>query len=161
MPHVLQTAMMADAADEVLVVTRTFDAEGCDIAAQASCLEAFLDRIASLFMDGVCFSTGYTQEAIRLMENDLIIVKKRGKTLASFGGRGSVTEAVKQGGRMRMWSWVKLCHHVVRAEFPESGLIQAFRAFSALDLNVVSHDELDDAPDWVEPVPAREVVWLG
>ena len=149
-PNILQTAMMADAADEVLVVTRTFDAEECDIATQASCLEAFLDRIASLFVNGLCFSTtGYTQEAIKYLEN-LTVVKKRGKVLASFGGRGSVTEDVKQECQKRMVNWVKLCGHVVKAEFPQFDLIHAFWVFAALDLNVASHDEPDCALDWVK-----------
>lgn len=147
-PHILQTAMMADAADEVLIVTRTFDAEECDIATQASCLEVLLERIVSLFIEGACFVTGYTKEVIKNLESEVTVVKKRGKTLTSFGGRGSVTEAVKEDCQNRMMNWVKLCHHVVKAEFPEFDLIHAFWVFSALDLQMQSHDELD-VPDWV------------
>jgi len=83
------------------------------------------------------------------LEN-LTVVKKRGKVLASFGGRGSVTEDVKQECQKRMVNWVKLCGHAVKAEYPQFDLIHAFGVFAALDLNVASHDEPDYALDWVK-----------
>ena len=49
---VLLLAMLADAADECLVVTRVFDQEDAEISSQASVLRHFQDRLHALFTKG-------------------------------------------------------------------------------------------------------------
>eukprot|EP00974_Lingulodinium_polyedra_P042147 4045326-Lingulodinium_polyedra.AAC.1 len=50
-------AMLADVADEALVVTRAFDKEVVDIASRQSAMQSFLEQIEMLFgQRAVCFT---------------------------------------------------------------------------------------------------------
>ena len=147
--RILQVAMMADAADEVLIVTRTFDAEDCDLAKRALCLDAFRRRVQALFhgQNPACLTTGYTQEAISLLESQMFVIKKRGKTVTSFGGKHTVTDTIKNACLGKMRVWLKLCMTVVEAEFPEFDVIHCFWVFSAVDLKIGKGAD-DEHSDW-------------
>ena len=147
--RILQVAMMADAADEVLILTRAFDAEDCDLATRASCIDAFRKRVQALFngQSPACLTTGYTKEAISLLESQMFVIKKRGKTVTSFGGQNTVTDTMKNACLGKMRVWMKLCLAVVEAEFPEFEVIHSFWVFSAVELKIGKGADDEDS-DW-------------
>ncbi len=126
--RVLLLAMLSDAADESLVLTRIFDEEGVDIAAQLTIIENFQQRIHALFMDGKCFQLpGFTSAACAMLEKGCFM--RTGRHLRQLGGPGSLTVEIKDRCLRHLRHWVAVCDTVVKSEFPDFDIVAALRVF--------------------------------
>ena len=125
----LQLAMIADAADEALLVTRLFDTEDCDSATTLDDLGNFKKRIHVLFGESTgCFHMqGYTHFACDYLASGPHPIKIRGSIA---GYMSTVSEHVKQRCIARMRNWIDLCSMVINAEFPDFELVSAFSVFN-------------------------------
>ncbi len=141
----LQMAMMADAEDEGLLLTRQCDQEDVDLAEVSHFASMFLERIVCLFQgDAKCFTiTGYTKFAMELLQTPRNFFLKGG-VLRTLGGAGHPSEAVKQRCVQRMVAWTHLAVAVVRAEFPDFEVVMSFDAFSLNEGRRCS-DDVDNA----------------
>jgi len=75
--------------------------------------------------------------------------EKKGKTVRTFGGLGSV-EQVKQICLERMQEWVKLCDYIIAAEFPDFDLTHALWVFNVTGSRAkTGHGYFDDDPAMV------------
>ena len=99
--HWLQAAMLADAADSSLALTRSLDTENVDPAVLKGELTAYLQQIRSLFVEGKCLTVfGFTATALTQLKSPIFFhVGNNMKTLGSSAGidRGIVEKCL---GRM-------------------------------------------------------------
>ena len=65
--EILQLAMVADAADEALVLIRSVDQEDVDLSMVSTFVHSFMVRIATLFMEEKVMQVGYTMHVMDLM----------------------------------------------------------------------------------------------
>ena len=143
---VLLIALLADAADEALAVTRAFDREDTDISRQAGLLHAFRVRIRNLLESGQVFKLpGFTLAACRMLEEPMYVTPSS-RELRPLGGLGRVTEDLKERCLRHLRAWVHVCGLVIEAEFPDFDLVHAFSAFdltyAANELNEEMRDSL-------------------
>ena len=132
--HVLQAAMLADAADSSLAFTRTLDTEGADPAVLKGELSQYLKEIQGLFGEGKCLTSfGYTSSMCELLKSPIVF--PLGKDMKSIGSsRGVKTETVNLClGRMR--AWLKLAASAIEAEFPHFEITQAYEVFNLRGVN--------------------------
>jgi hypothetical protein len=123
----LLLAAMADAGDESLALTRWLDQEKFDIAALSEECSAYLARISALFVDGLCWTTGYSAFMLRTLKENLVVqVDGSAKNLGSPGG---VPRELLSRIEGRMTAWVKISHKIMEAEFPSFEAVQAFKVF--------------------------------
>ncbi len=117
--RVVQVAMMADAAQETLLITRMFDTEGYDLAKVPSAIRAYVKTLEHLFLQSPpgCQETGYAAFAIRTLQKPLLF-HGRGYALRSVGGqevdRGTLARCVA-----RMACWTRLAIQRAAFEFPQ------------------------------------------
>ena len=124
--HALQCGMLADAADEGMLLTRPCDAEAMDVASLAARISTFLDRVTNLFgPNSRCLTVpGYI---------GIILEQLRQPTVWFVGERGYTPTPPSQGdintclGRMR--AWLRLAAAEISAEFPSWEVAQSFRIF--------------------------------
>ncbi len=135
----LQLAMLADAADEALLVVRIFDDEDADSATTATYLSEFQRRIYALFGDppGCRTLRGFTQFAIEFLQTAHVI-RIKGANERTLGPGPS--DAVFASCLRRMKCWLALCRVVIRAEFPDFELTQSFAIFDLTKSNRVRQD---------------------
>jgi len=97
-------------------------------------LALFQRRLEELFGPREsCFTLpGFASVALQFLQSEIHVVKKRGKTLAAFGGPDSVTPAIRAACLSRMRAWLQLCRHVIAAEFPDFEVVHAFWIFLGL-----------------------------
>jgi hypothetical protein len=123
-------ALLADAADEGLMLVRAWDCEGTDVALVRQEIADFYCRIHTLFVDEAVWTTsGYTQFLIKHIQQSGKVVWVRGEP-RQIGGPGSVTAGIKTRCIGRMKAWVALAADVLKAEFPEWELCQAMSLFN-------------------------------
>jgi hypothetical protein len=130
----LQLAMVADATDEGLLLTRAMDSEDMDLATLHSDISRFVDRITLLFDKGQCMDLqpGFTAHMRSLLQHERVILLSSGETRI-FGGKGAVTPDVTARCLARMRSFTTLAREVVQAEFPDFELFAAFQVFDLAD----------------------------
>ena len=124
----LQLAMVADATDEGLLLTRAMDTEDADLAALHSNVCHFIERITMLFDKGRCVALepGFTAHMLKLLQTERVIYLNSGKTRV-FGGQ--VAPDIIASCLVRMKCFTKLAREVVSAEFPSYDLFAAFQVF--------------------------------
>jgi hypothetical protein len=158
--RVVQLGMMADGADEAVVLIRIFDDEQTDPARQSDELWMFRRRLELLFGSRTarCFTLeGYTKTACDFLESRIHVLKQRGKVLTAFGGPGSVAQ-VKQSCLARMQTWTKLCDYIIAAEFPDFDLIHSFWIFNVTGSRAkTGHGYVDDHPAMVAACATERV----
>ncbi len=128
----LQQAMLADAGDENLVLTRLLDYEGFPADELAFDLAAFRDRIRALFVgdSAACFTMGYTGHMMRLLSVQFPIMLEGGACKVIGFVNGTVSPDICQRCQSRMVNWVFLTNSTLDAEFPHFETIQAWGVFN-------------------------------
>ncbi len=93
----LQLAMMADAVDECVVLTRFLDDESYDLAAAPDEVASFQRNVHYLFVEGGCTKvSGYTKFALEELRRNVKVVNVK-KSTKSFGlGDGDASELVRR-----------------------------------------------------------------
>ena len=121
----LMAAMMADAADQAMLLTRVLDNEDMDPAALNAEVNAFVTTIETLFGEQrKCLTlVGYTQAMLLLLSRPL--VWHVGSKLCSVGQHDGVPAAVIERCLAHMRSWIVLARAAVEAEFPSFEVAQA------------------------------------
>ena len=124
--HNVQLAMLADAADEGMSLTRFCDSESMDVASLSSRISCFLDRVSNLFGPSrACLSSpGYTKLMIETLKHPITwMVGDRAQ------GTRQPTAADLDACFGRMQAFLKLAKAELEAEFPDWELAQSFRVF--------------------------------
>ena len=127
--HLLQAAMLADAADTSLALTRSLDTEHVDPAKLKGNLHVYTRQIRSLFVEGRCATVfGFTSTVLTQLKSPIVFnIGNRMKTLGSSTG---VKRAIVDTCLGRMQAWVKLAVAAIEAEFPHFEICQAFEIFN-------------------------------
>lgn len=114
----LQAAMLADASDQCIALTRFLDTENVDPAQVNEEVRSFIKSLESLFCDKEkCLSVfGYTQTMLQTLQKP-IVFQFDGKVYA-IGSDAGVSRAVIDQCLVRMRAWFKLVLAVVAVEFP-------------------------------------------
>ncbi|CAK9100367.1 Uncharacterized protein SCF082_LOCUS46975, partial [Durusdinium trenchii] len=138
--QILQLALIADAMDEGLLLVRTVDDEGVDLALISSYVHQFMVRIATLFFENAkVMETGYTKHVIELMNTGGIsmFIKRSGEAERL----AAPNRETKQRCLDRMQCWAKLAFEVLKTEFPHYGIFNAFGSFQLKSLSAGSSDD--------------------
>ena len=126
--HVLQAAMLADAADSSLAFTRTLDTEDADPAVLKGELSLYLKEIQCLFGEGKCLTCfGYTSSMCELLKSPIVF--QLGKDMKSLGSSQGVAPETVDICLGRMRAWLKLAASAIEAEFPHFEITQAYDIF--------------------------------
>jgi len=132
----LQIAMMADAGDEAMMLTRGADSEKADAAIFPAEIEGFLDRVRQLFHHGKVFTTeGYTKFMLELLRKKSFAFTVNNQSIG-IGGR-DIAQPIKDRCLSRMKLWVKTAELVCAAEFPTYEVSSAYQVF-----NLKGRDEM-------------------
>ena len=112
----LQAAMMGDASDQTMALTRLMDDEEVDAAILNHEVKQYVRTIDFLFgHEAKCLTTfGYTQATVQTLEKPLVWMIS-GK---SFHIGGGVPGAVIERCLDRMRCWVKIMKSTLAVEFP-------------------------------------------
>eukprot|EP00959_Pyramimonas_sp_CCMP1952_P171740 3588706-Pyramimonas_sp.AAC.1 len=131
--------LMADASDDALSFTRGVDSwENFDPSSVNADAYCFLIRIVELYVDGkVCKILSHTKYMLDCLRQFPIVVPSGPSSFKTIGDTNGVPHDTIQGCLRRLACWVKLCVHVMRAEFPDFELIQRFSVFN-LDADAAS-----------------------
>ena len=130
--RLLTMALIADASDEALGVTRFLDADHYDVAEAPSYLDNFLRRLHAMFLDEGCWSVGYTKFALGQLKREIVFTVKGARR--GIGGEGAITPAVQEECLKPFKAWVKQVHNQFDAEFSE---LELWSAFTVFDLTLV------------------------
>ena len=139
---VFACAMMADAADEVLLVIRHFDDEGVDSSKTTQVLHNFMDRIHYLFvLENVLKVEGHTKIALRFLSRPHVY--EVNGTVKCIGG--VVGDAVRAAADplKHLKTWCVLAFESVLAEFPSFETMQAMRIFNSIDTDHPDLQQID------------------
>ena len=135
----LQAAMMADAADEHMLVRRFFDTPEWDPMAVGVELDQFIRKLEHLFvaqpgqeMAAGCMSQGFVRHACLVLSKPHVCWIRG--VMHVVGGPGAVTVAVVGKCLSRMANWLRLTISAVSAEFPQWQLLRSLDVF-----NLVRH----------------------
>ncbi len=134
--------MLADAADECLMITRAFDVETVDTAVAHAEADKFVKAVQTLFVQQACCDVqGHTKVAL-----DAILKQKvwfDAGMPRTIGLPHGLPPAELASALSRMAAWTALAVTVVRTEFPDLEVIKAFSVFS------LASDTLDvDTSAW-------------
>ncbi len=128
--HALTLAMLSDAADEAMSITRLCNTETADSAALHTELSRFLRRIDVLFVAGKCTEVpGYTSLMLDVLSRVRVWIlpaaKGRTKVIRSIGVHGGVPAEMVERCMNRLRCWLRLARSALEAEFPSFELVQA------------------------------------
>ena len=125
-------AMLADASDDALEFTRGVDDwDNFDPSVVNSDVFCFLVRVSELYVAGKVTKTfGYTKYMLDCLKAQPLAVPTGTATFKTIGNRHGVPPSIINSCLQRLSCWVKLCVHVMRAEFPNFELIQALSIFN-------------------------------
>ena len=143
--HCLQSAQMADAADEALQMVRLTEPEEFDESCLRAQIDNYLDRLRALYFDERCWDYGYTCAMVRHLTQDCCL-KLPTHTFKYLGRQGGVHdwEDIKHRCLRRMQMYVMQVEGIVKAEFPEFQVTQSFSIFNLDDLLEKSPHELKE-----------------
>ncbi len=142
---VLLLGMLADAADEVLLLVRFFDTNAFEAEQLAQRVAAFRARIQRLFAQGECLRAGtVTHVAIQGLHRVRVIPGRR--PMATLGSESGPSKSLVQECLGRMMAWARLANAVCETEFPGYGLIWALSVFA------LSNNGQDQTPQKSEHV---------
>ena len=131
----LQLAMLADAAEENLDLTRGLDKEGFSLEDLSYMISGYYDRLVSLFTGDVAgtpnrdtagcltVSTGYTSHMLKLLRHPFLL---NGQNFSSERG---VPDATIRRCLGRMCNFVLLVKETLSAEFPNFETVQCYGVF--------------------------------
>ena len=124
--HILLAAMMADAADECMLLLRFCDNEAMDVTALCDQISSFLARVNGLFGAGAeCLvRVGYTRLLLEQLKAPLVWVMRNKSFVLSAPSANDIAFCLDH-----MRSWMKLALAELRAEFPDFVMAQAFKVF--------------------------------
>ena len=131
---VVQAAMMAEAADEQLLFRRYFDHDKWDATSVALEINAFLNKLSSLFITtdpaapAGCLGHGFVKHAIGALPPPHVCWVDGKQRI--IGGPGAVTPAIIQRCLSRMANFVRLTVAAASAEFPRWQVVQAVGALN-------------------------------
>lgn len=126
---VLLLAMLADAADEVILLVRFFDTNAFEPEQVAQQVTAFQARVHRLFAEGGCLQAGTaTHVAIRGLHRVRAIPGRM--PAATLGSEAGPCKLLVQACLGRMMAWARLANAVCETEFPGHGLIWALSVFA-------------------------------
>ena len=136
----LALAMLADAADEAILLTRILDNEDLDAAVVNAEVQSFYNKIYALFgPEQKCLEVeGYTTYMLKLLSQPLVFTVG-GKT-RSIGCDGGVSATIIARCVSRMNCWVVLMRATLMAEFPSFELLTSLAVF-----NLRGHSDHIDA----------------
>ena len=148
--RLIQSAMLADAADECLVFTRLLDSEDTDSAKLNDSVAEFLDRMQCLFTDGQCVSLpGYTSFMLKNLQRSRA-VRVGGNQIITLGCPQGVPQATILQCLARMRNFTEVAKAVVEAEFPSYDLNRSFCIFNLANSGdgggLTPSSSLDDMP---------------
>ena len=128
--RLIQAAMMADAGDEAIQLTRLFDAgDSCQLASMPADLHNFVETVNYLFVrqPAGCLKSGYTAYALELLQRPRVVFVGRGPK--TIGGPGKVTLPLVGRCLARMAGWARLSIQCMNYEYPDWHLLLSFSAF--------------------------------
>ncbi len=126
---VLTLAMLADCADECLLLLRHFDTDAVDSSQMTEKLAFFMDRISYLFMKGeVCNAEGHTKLVLTYLSRPHVFFTSQG--CRTIGGPDRTPPTLINTCLQRLQNWVVLAKSVLLAEFPSHDILTAFGIFS-------------------------------
>ena len=119
----VMAAMLSDASDQALSLTRIMDSEDVDPATIHAEIRSFNLTITALFDQKQCLSVfGYTKVMLEVLTEQTVWTV-RGR-VCSIGQEGGVSQAVVDRCIDRMRSWVVLARAALSAEFPSWEMAQ-------------------------------------
>ena len=127
--ELIMLGLLADSGEETIALTRFLDNEDFDKSALAPQLNDFVSRIHLLFVDGdvLTMQSSFTAHVLGcLKQRRTLFLTDRARSL---GGPQAVTAGILARCMERIRCWVSLAHSVVRAEFPNFEILQAFAIF--------------------------------
>ena len=131
----LQLAMLADAAECSLRLTRFLDCETFDLAKLPDALDTFCRDCEYLFEGGGCFTyeghTWYMEN--KVLSRRILFFLSPAEPRTVGVDVGGLPPDVRQRCLARMVNWLRLAKAVLSAEFPGWDLLRTFAAF-ALDV---------------------------
>jgi hypothetical protein len=140
----LQNAMMADAADESLMLTRYLDSEQYDLEELSFEVGRFLNHVLFFFaQSGSLTVKGYTEFALSSLRRVRVLRMRRGG-IKTFGGVHEPSQEVKVRCLQRMSTWTKLAMEVVKTELTNW---EIFQAFSVLSLSAEGRKRIEIVDD--------------
>lgn len=126
----VQLAMLADASDELLILTRALDCEAVDISTIHEVVDNCLRTLEALFAKSMCLSViGYTKHVMDLLAHARVFHLPRGR-MVLLGGTHVDMTAVSATCLTRMRAWLALVRETIMTEFPDYEVFQAFRVFN-------------------------------
>ena len=102
--RLLMLSMLADAADESMLVLRAHDKKMADPADTAFWIAAYVRRVQTLFLDGECLKLGYTRVMMDALKKPLVYIV-RGTPLQCGCESGTTPSDVQFCfGKMQCWA---------------------------------------------------------
>ena len=126
--RLLLAGMLADAADECLLLTRFFDTERSDISLMHAEIGSFLQRVDSLFVKGQCVDCGFTHLMLQQLKRPYVWFSS--KLPETIGSGSGVPADVLRNCLQEMAAWSGICVKVIQTEFPSFDLMGSFRIFA-------------------------------
>ena len=125
----LLKAMMADAADEVIILKCYTDSNDMDVVSAPEEVNEFRKRVIWLFgAEHGCLTTGYTHEMMNKLKQPKIFRTKNG--LKTIGSATGANESVVKACLDRMGAWLTLALEVLDTEFPQWSLLKSLNCLS-------------------------------
>ena len=168
--RLVQAAMLADAADSSLALTRALDEESTDPAVVHKELHCHMKEVHSLFVGKKCLQQfGYTSTVLDMLKSPIVF--QVGKDLKSIGSSHGVASEKVDRCFGAMQAWVKLADSAIQAEFPDFEVIQAYDIFnlgglsnhSEKHLRILAHafklDERQLEEQWKDMYPRAQLAF--
>ena len=128
---VLLLAMLADAADECMEMSRILDQEDAELISQVGVLRHFLDRIHTLFTSGQIFALDTITSATCKNLHEPLHLRIRGRELRPLGGEGKVTKGMRHQMLEHLRNWVTLFDMVIKTGFLGLDVVYILSVFEA------------------------------
>ena len=135
----LLMSMMADLADECSGLLRLVDTEQYDLSEFPVECESLIAKLHRLINKGELVSSGFTAYMLNSLEKPRgYLVRGQPKTL---GGPGKVTTPLILQCIEQCQAFLVLATNTIKAEFPDSDILTAFRVFAVVKKRGVERDE--------------------
>ena len=133
----LQLALLADAADEGLLLVRQMDTEQFDIASLHSTVAHFVERVGFLFNQGGCMvvENSFVQSCLSILSAGQVQVLPHSENQEASHRRvlGKPSEDAVQRCVNRMAVWAETARAALEAEFPNFLVLHSFAVFALSD----------------------------
>ena len=133
----LQLALLADAADEGLLLVRQMGSEQFDIASLHSTVAHFVERVDFLFNQGGCMAVenSFVQSCLSILSAGQVQVLPHSENQKASHRRvlGKPSEEAVQRCVNRMAVWAETAKAALEAEFPNFLVLHSFAVFALSD----------------------------